>query len=114
MPKKRAPHAYMYNRPLGAQDTVSLAYPHPDRDGGSTIFYASLSSSVHKMNGTRKRANMVRDELSSIQQDGMSMSSALIFEDEEEYEDPNEIRKREIQASRDRKRNASEKKTVIR
>ena len=66
MPKKRAPHAYMYNRPLDAPDTISLAYPHPDRDGGSTIYYASLSSSAHKMNGTRKRAHMVRDELSSI------------------------------------------------
>lgn len=66
MPKKRAPHAYMYNRALDAADSVSLAYPNHDRDGGSSIYYASLSSSVHKMNGTRKRCHMVRDELSSI------------------------------------------------
>ena len=65
LPYKRAPHAYMHDRLLDAPDTVSLVYPRHNTYGGDTVFYASLSSSVHKLNGTRKRAKMQRDEMRS-------------------------------------------------
>ena len=77
VPKVRAPHAYMYNRPMDAPDTVSLAYPHHDREGGSSICYASLTSSVHKMNGTRKRRDIYREDLSSVHNDGMSVMESI-------------------------------------
>lgn len=65
-PKRRVPHAYMHDRPMEAPDTISLAYPHHNRYGGSSIFFASLTSSVHNMNGTLKNAHMMRSELGSM------------------------------------------------
>jgi len=56
MPEKRQAHAYMYNRALDDRDTVSLAYPGLNADGASSLYYASLTSSIHKLNGTRKGA----------------------------------------------------------
>ena len=58
-PKRRAPHAYMHNRPMDAPDTVSLNYPHLDQHEGSSLYYASLTSSVHRINGTKKRDNIM-------------------------------------------------------
>ncbi len=77
----------MHNRPIDAADTVSLAYPKMGgSDAGSSIYYASLATSVHKINGTRKRAQMM-DEISSMAPE--SMSDVIV-----EEEDPEEILKR--------------------
>lgn len=82
MPKVRQPHAYMYNRGLQDKDTVSLVYPNMNASGGSSIYYASLTSSIHKMNGTRKRAKMM-DPVSQ-QTDALSMSAVEEIDAEEE------------------------------
>jgi len=84
MPKRRAPHAYMHNRPIEAADTVSLIYPNLGQDGRSSVYYASLTSSVHAMNGTRKR-NRVYDEESSMQQRSAAHEQASegVVDDEE-------------------------------
>ena len=59
MPAKRQAHAYMYNRGLSDRDTVSMAYPGMNADGASSLYYASLTSSIHKLNGTKKRATLM-------------------------------------------------------
>lgn len=82
MPKVRAPHAYMYNRGLADKDTVSLIYPNMNASGGSSIYYASLTSSIHKANGTRKRAKMMDPE--SQQTESLSMSAKEEIDPEEE------------------------------
>ena len=66
MPKKRHPHAYMHDRPIDGNDTVSLVYPNLNADGASSVYYASLTSSVHRLNGTKKRAFKFDGEDSSI------------------------------------------------
>lgn len=104
MPKVRMPHAYMYNRPLDAADTVSLAYPNLN-DGGSTVYYASLTSSVHKLQGTRKRAHMM-DDMSSVQ-----MESIADFPQEEE--DPEEILRRKRSAAKKFRNNRDRSTTKI-
>ena len=81
MPKVRQAHAYMYNRGLEDRDTVSLVYPHMNASGGSSVYYASLSSSIHKMNGTRKRAKMMDPP---SQTDAASMSAVEEVDPEEE------------------------------
>ena len=83
MPRQRQAHAYMYNRGLQDKDTVSLVYPNMNASDCSSIYYASLSSSVHKMNGTRKRAKMM-DPNSQIS-DAFSMSAVEEVDAEEEH-----------------------------
>ena len=95
------PHAYMYNRALDAADSVSLAYPNLNNDGASSVYYASLTSSVHKMQGTRKRATMM-DDMSSVQ-----MESIM---DAFEEEDPEEILRRKRSAAK-KLRNARDRST---
>lgn len=70
MPRKRQAHAYMYNRGLEDRDTVSMVYPNLNADGASSLYYASLTSSIHKLNGTKKRAKMMDD--SSMQTEELS------------------------------------------
>ena len=83
MPRKRQAHAYMYNRALEDRDTVSLAYPGHNADGASSLYYASLTTSIHKLNGTRKRATML--DMGSVHTDDFSVA-AIEEEDPEEEE----------------------------
>lgn len=61
VPRRRQAHAYMYDRALDASDTISMAYPNMT----SSIYYASLTSSMHKINGTKKRDHVL-DGASSV------------------------------------------------
>ena len=106
LPKMRQPHAYMHNRPIDASDTVSMHYPKiGGSDAGSSIYYASLTTSVHKINGTRKRAHLF-DEFSSLAPE--SLADVIL-----EEENPEEILKiKRAEAKRHRK-NKSENPTMI-
>ena len=72
----------MYNRGLQDQDTISLVYPNLNADGASSIYYASLTSSIHKLNGTKKRAKMM--DLNSQMTDNISDSTIEKINAEEE------------------------------
>ena len=77
----------MYDRAYDDKDTISQAFPNLSRDGASSIYYASLTSSIHKMNGTRKRAHIKERDGLSTQNDDLSQ-----FPIEEELH-PDEIEK---------------------
>lgn len=74
-------------------------------DGGSSIYYASLSSSVHKINGTRKKARLM-DDASSMAQD--SMTDMVI-----EEEDPEEELRRKREEAKRYRNNKDENTTII-
>ena len=63
---------------------MSLQYPNLNADGASSVYYASLTSSVHRLNGTKKRP-MHLDQESSI----ADFSSVADFP--QEPEDPEVI-----------------------
>ena len=95
----------MHNRPIDAADTVSLAYPRMGSNAGSSIYYASLATSVHKINGTRKRAQMM-DDISSMAPE--SMSDVIV-----EEEDPEEILKRQREEAAKYKKIKGKSQTMI-
>ena len=98
MPAKRQAHAYMYNRALEDRDTISKAYPGMNADGASSLYYASLTSSIHKLNGTRKRATMM--DQGSQQTDNFSVGT-IQEEDPEEEERRKQAERKKYRKKKD-------------